>query len=266
MTEYLHAFWLACLQGITEFLPISSSGHLVLLPKLFGWPDQGLAFDVAVHVGSLMAVMIYFRHDLSRLTVDWWQSLWGGSVTAYSRLGWSIIAATVMVGVAGLLFESWINQSLRSPMPIATATLLFALLLWWADAAGKKQRTLEQIGWLDVLLIGAAQVLALIPGTSRSGVTITMGLAMGLTREAAARFSFLLAIPVIALAGLWQGRSLVVSAADVDWSLLVFATLVSCIVAFICIHWFLGFLRRFSMLPFVIYRIFLALLLFFLFR
>lgn len=265
MIEFLHAFWLACLQGVTEFLPISSSGHLVLVPKLFGWPDQGLAFDVAVHVGSLLAVVVYFRHDLSRLTIEWWRSLWGGPVTAYSRLAWSIVAATAMVGVAGLVLESWINQSLRSPIPVAIATLVFALLLWWADVAGKKQRTLEQIGWLDVLLIGAAQMLALIPGTSRSGVTITTGLAMGLTREAAARFSFLLAIPVITLAGLWQGRGLVVSSAAVNWPLLLFATTVSGVVAFICIHWFLGFLRRFSMLPFVIYRIFLALLLFLLF-
>jgi len=266
MTEYIHAFWLACLQGVTEFLPISSSGHLVLMPKLFGWPDQGLAFDVAVHVGSLIAVVIYFRQDLTRLITEWWHSLSGGPSTAYSRLAWSIAVATVMVALAGYFLEGLINRSLRAPFPVAVATLVFGLLLWWADAAGKKQRTLEQIGWLDVLIIGAAQMLALVPGTSRSGVTISAALAMGLTREAAARFSFLLAIPVIALAGLWQGKGLVQSAVSVNWLLLLFATAISSVVAFACIHWFLGFLRRFSMLPFVIYRIFLALLLFWLFR
>ncbi len=265
MTEYFHAFWLACLQGITEFLPVSSSGHLVLLPKLLGWPDQGLAFDVAVHVGSLIAVVVYFRRDLVRLCIEWWISITGGPATAYSRLAWSIACATVMVGIAGLLLESVINRSLRAPVPVASATLVFALLLWWADAKGKKERSLEQITWLDVVLIGCAQVLALIPGTSRSGVTITTGLAMGLTREAAARFSFLLAIPVIALAGIWQGRGLAISGDPVNWQVLIFAVLVSALVAFACIHWFLAFLRRFGMLPFVIYRIVLALLLLWMF-
>jgi len=266
MTEYIQGFWLACLQGVTEFLPISSSGHLVLVPKLLGWPDQGLAFDVAVHVGSLIAVVLYFRQDLSRLIVDWCRSVSGGPNTAYSLLAWAIVVATTMVGIAGLLLEDFINTSLRSPIPVAIATFVFALLLWWADAAGKKQRTIEQIRWIDIFMIGAAQMLALIPGTSRSGVTITTGLAMGLTREAAARFSFLLAIPVISLAGLWQGKGLVQAEAPVNWGLLLFSTLVSAVVAFACIHWFLDFLRRFSMLPFVIYRLFIALLLFWVFR
>ena len=266
MTEYIHGFWLAFLQGVTEFLPISSSGHLVLVPKLLGWPDQGLAFDVAVHVGSLIAVVLYFRRDLLRLVVDWWRSVTGGPTTAYSRLAWAIVVATIMVGVTGLLLEDFINASLRSPIPVAIATFVFALFLWWSDVAGKKQRSIEQIGWLDVLMIGAAQMLALIPGTSRSGVTITTGLAMGLTREAAARFSFLLAIPVISLAGFWQGRSLIQAEESANWGLLLFSTFVSAVVAFVCIHWFLDFLRRFSMLPFVIYRLFIALLLFWVFR
>ena len=261
MIDLAQAFWLALLQGITEFLPVSSSGHLVLLPQLLHWPDQGLAFDVAVHVGTLLAVLLYFRQDIRLILGDWMRSLIGGPTTHYSRLAWAIAWATVMVGVAGILLESLINQWLRSPIPVALATIGFAILLGWADRAGKRARNLDDINWRDILAIGAAQVLALIPGTSRSGITITTGLAMGLTREAAARFSFLMAIPVIALAGAWQTRSLLASEAPVAWSVLLFGTLVSGVVAFACIHWFLGYLRHFSMMPFVIYRIVLGIIL-----
>lgn len=258
MTEYLHAFWLAILQGLTEFLPISSSGHLILLPALFGWTDQGLAFDVAVHLGSLLAVLLYFRNDVSQLLFEWSRSLVGGPQTAYSRLAWSIAIATVMVAVAGLLLEGMILRTLRAPVPVALATIGFGLLLWWADVSGRQQRELDEMRWRDVLMIGFAQTLALVPGTSRSGVTITMGLAMGLTREAAARFSFLMAIPVILLAGGWQTRKLLLLGEPVDWGLLLFGTLISGIAAYACIHWFLEFLKRFSMLPFVIYRLVLG--------
>ena len=188
MIEYVQGFWLAVLQGFTEFLPISSSGHLVLVPRIFDWQDQGLAFDVAVHVGTLLAVLVYFRKDIGCILIDWLKSLVGGPVTPYSRLAWSIACATLMVGIAGVLMENIINGWLRAPLPIAIATIFFGLLLWWADYSGAKSREIENICWLDVLAIGAAQVLALIPGTSRSGVTISMGLAMGLTRHAAARF------------------------------------------------------------------------------
>ncbi len=261
MTEYIQALWLAVLQGITEFLPISSSGHLILIPKLLGWPDQGLAFDVAVHVGSLAAVLVYFYRDIRLIVGDWFGSISGGPSTPYSRLAWSIGCATIMIGLVGLFAEDLINRWLRQPLPVAMATIVFGLLLWWADRAGTRARNIEQIGWLDVLAIGSAQVFALIPGTSRSGVTITAGLALGLTREASARFSFLMAIPVIVLVGVWQARKLMITADPVNWGVLVFATLVSALVAFACIHWFLGYIRRFSMLPFVIYRLFLGLIL-----
>lgn len=265
MIDYFQAFWLAFLQGLTEFLPISSSGHLVLVPKLLGWPDQGLAFDVAVHVGSLIAVLTYFRRDICRISIDWFRSLLGAPPTPYSRLAWSIAFATVMVGIAGIFMEPIINFLLRDPIPVAIATIVFGLLLGWADYAGKKNRTIDQITWRDVLMIGSAQVLALIPGTSRSGITITAGLAMGLNREAAARFSFLMAIPVIVLAGVWQGRKLFYQADSVQWGIVIFATAVSALVAYACIHWFLGFLRRFSLSIFVIYRILLGGLLLWLF-
>ncbi len=265
MIDFHQAFWLALVQGFTEFLPISSSGHLVLLPHLLGWPDQGLAFDVAVHVGTLLAVLAYFHRDIGRILGDWIRSLGGGPVTPYSRLAWAIACATVMVGIAGVLLESVVNQWLRAPVPVAVATIGFGLLLGWADIAGSRRRELEDIGWRDVLAIGAAQVLALIPGTSRSGITITTGLAMGLTREAAARFSFLMAIPVIALAGVWQAGHLMESREPISWGVMLFGTVVSGAVAFACIHWFLGFLRRFSMMPFVIYRVILGIILLYLF-
>lgn len=265
MIDLTQAFWLAFIQGLTEFLPISSSGHLVLIPRLLDWPDQGLAFDVAVHVGTLIAVLTYFHQDIGRLALDWWRSLWGAPATSYSRLAWSIVVASIIVGLAGVLMESIINRWLRDPIPVAIATIGFGLLLGWADLSGSKQRSIEQITWRDVLMIGGAQALALVPGTSRSGITITIGLAMGLTREAAARFSFLTAIPVIALAGIWQSRKLLLQPESANLGVLLFATLVSAVVAFACIHWFLGFLRKFNLSVFVIYRLFLGGLLLWLF-
>ena len=261
MSEWFQAFWLSVLQGFTEFLPTSSSGHLALLPWLVGWEDQGLAFDVAVHVGTLLAVVIYFRSEIGLLIVDWCRSLVGGPVTVYSRLAWAIGVATIMVGLAGITLEDWVSGELRNPIPIAIATIFFGILLGVADKFGKRVREVESIGWKDVLVIGAAQVLALIPGTSRSGITMTAGLAMGLTRDAAARFSFLLAVPVIALAGGWQSVKFAQSSLPVNWGLLVFSVFVSAVVAFLCIHYFLRLIQRFTMMPFVVYRIVLGVIL-----
>ncbi len=261
MIGWFQSFWLAVLQGFTEFLPISSSGHLALIPWLLDWSDQGLSFDVAVHVGTLFAVCCYFRRDLKLLIRDWTRSVLGGPVTAYSTLAWSIGIATIFVGLAGLMFEDLISHSLRHPIPIAIATLFFGIMLGIADRLGAKQRRLESIRWPDVLVIGIAQMLALIPGTSRSGITITAGLMMGLTRDAAARFSFLLAIPVIALAGFWQGLGLLEAEREGDWGKLVLATVVSAAVALLCIHYFLKFIQRFGLMPFVIYRLILGVIL-----
>ena len=185
MSDWLHAFYLAAVQGITEFLPISSSGHLALIPWLFGWSDQGLAFDVAVHVGTLIAVVTYFYQDLRHLVGDWIRSLFGGPATLHSKLAWCILFATLMVGLAGVTFESLVSGSLRDPIPIAIATIVFGLILGLTDKYGSKSRALDQISWRDVLIIGIAQTIALIPGTSRSGITISAGLMMGLTRDAA---------------------------------------------------------------------------------
>lgn len=168
--DNLQIFFLAIIQGLTEFLPISSSAHLILPSAILGWTDQGLAFDVAVHVGSLIAVLWYFRHDVQQVVVHWCQSVTGGKATPESRLGWLLILATIPAGLAGLLLGDFIESQLRSIAVIASTTILFGLLLGMSDFWGRRVKTLHQITWRSALFIGLAQALALIPGTSRSGL------------------------------------------------------------------------------------------------
>jgi undecaprenyl-diphosphatase len=262
--DQLHAIYLAMLQGFTEFLPISSSGHLILLPNLFGWQDQGLAFDVAVHIGSLIAVASYFRHELKLMSVDWISSVKTRQLTGESRLAWAVLFGTIPAGLAGLFMKDFVELYLRSPLVIAITTVLFGALLWWADVTGKRRRNEHSLGWFDVLFIGVAQAIALIPGTSRSGITMTAGLMLGLSREAAARFSFLLSIPIIMLAGGYLSLQLLQSDVAIDWGQLALGIVVSAITAYLCIHYFLKLLNRMGMLPFVIYRFVLGGLLFYL--
>lgn len=264
--DLLQAIALALLQGFTEFLPISSSAHLILLPKMVeGWVDQGLAFDVAVHVGTLSAVLIYFRREVTEMAVDWSLSLKSRQQTMNSRLAWAVLFGTIPVGLSGLLFKGFIEMNLRSPTVIAIATVIFGLMLWWADAAGKRNRDEYTISIFDVIFIGCAQAIALIPGTSRSGITITAGLMLGLTREAAARFSFLLSIPVIMLSGGLVTLDLIKDGTPVEWSLMIIGTVLAGVTAYLCIHFFLKLLERIGMLPFVIYRLALGALLFYMF-
>lgn len=263
--DFLHVIALALLQGLTEFLPISSSAHLILLPIIANWQDQGLAFDVAVHVGTLTAVILYFRRDLRKMIADWLQSLMLRKQVGDSRLAWAVGFGTIPVGLAGLLLGDLIETSLRTPLVIAATTILFGLLLGWADWQGKRQRSEHEITWRDILFIGVAQAIALIPGTSRSGITITAGLMLGLTREAAARFSFLLSIPVIILAGGLKTIELVQSQLSVDWSALFSGIAFSAISAYLCIFLFLKMLERMGMWPFVVYRLLLGGLLLWLF-
>jgi undecaprenyl-diphosphatase len=262
---FFHIIVLALLQGLTEFLPISSSAHLILLPIIANWQDQGLAFDVAVHVGTLAAVMLYFRHTIKMLIIDWCQSVVQRRRTGESSLAWAVLFGTIPVGIAGLLLNDLVETSLRSPLVIAATTIIFGLLLGWADWQGKRVRTEQQLNWRDVLFIGIAQAIALIPGTSRSGITITAGLMLGLTREAAARFSFLLSIPVILLAGGLKTIELVESSLQIDWSALLFGAVFSGISAYLCIFLFLKMLEKIGMWPFVIYRLILGIVLIWLF-
>jgi undecaprenyl-diphosphatase len=271
--DTLHIIWLALIQGLTEFLPISSSAHLILVPQLLGWPDQGLAFDVAVHLGTLIAVVGYFRSDIVTLFFAWCRS--AGSLvgigasgasaapahTPDSRLAWGVILGTIPAGLVGLAFKDVIEVHLRSPLVIAATTIIFGLVLWYADKRSRLARDEFTLGWRDFLVIGAAQALALIPGTSRSGITITAALLLGLTREAAARYSFLLSIPIIVLSGLGVTKDLLESSGPVDWTALGLGTLIAAVSAFVCIHFFLAFINRIGMLPFVIYRLALGVLL-----
>lgn len=246
-------------QGITEFLPISSSAHLILLPKLLGWQDQGLAFDVAVHAGTLAAVLLFLRKEIHQIGTAWlrgWQSL---SWDHAGQVGWLIVLATIPVGVAGLFAGVWIEGSLRNPMVIATSTGLFAILLWWSDrGAENNSSNLQNLNWQHAMVVGMAQAIALIPGTSRSGVTMTALLAMGYERVSAARFSFLMAVPVIALSAMLKLTELSVATVPVAWHSLLTGALVSAVTAFLCMRWFLLLVDKFGMTPFVVYRLLLA--------
>lgn len=259
--ELIQIVILALVQGLTEFLPISSSAHLILFPALSGWEDQGLAFDVAVHVGTLSAVVWYFRKELAVMLRDWFASLLQRRRVGDSNLAWAVGFGTIPVGLAGLLFKDVVETSLRSPLVIAGATIVFGLLLWWADAQSRRVRDEHTIGWRDVVVIGVAQAIALIPGTSRSGITMTAGLMMGLTRAGAARFSFLLSIPVILLAGGLNTLELVESPLPVDWNSLFLGVVLSAISAYLCITLFLKALERIGMFPFVLYRLVLGVVL-----
>ncbi|EKF75089.1 bacitracin resistance protein BacA/undecaprenol kinase [Alcanivorax hongdengensis A-11-3] len=256
--DVFQALVLALIQGLTEFLPISSSAHLILPSRLLGWPDQGLAFDVAVHLGTLMAVVFYYRRDLNDMLVGSGRALQQRRMNPPLRLALWVALATVPAVLAGLLGDRWIEDNLRSVLVIATTTLVFGALLWMADAWGRQQRGLEQLGWRSVLLIGLAQALALIPGTSRSGITMTAALALGLRRTEAARFSFLLSVPVILGAALLKSRDLLAQPQPVDWTLMALGVVVSAVTAYLTIVFFIRLLERVGMLPFVIYRLLLG--------
>jgi undecaprenyl-diphosphatase len=264
--DSVQAVVLALVQGLSEFLPISSSGHLVLVPHFFGWPDQGLAFDVAVHVGTLFAVVAYFRRELAAMVRAWLVSLAGGGVTPDARLAWCVILGTIPVGLVGLFFGGLIEAKLRNPLAVAVMLSFFGLLMWLADRVGRQERDEHSVGWRDALLIGCAQALALMPGTSRSGITMTMGRALGLTREGAARFSFLLAVPGIGMAGAYEFVKLLTGGGDgVDWGTIALGVAVAAVTGYLCIAWLLRVINRIGFAPFAIYRLAIAALIFWVF-
>lgn len=257
MTE-LQVIILAIVQGLTEFLPISSSGHLVLVPIFFGWTDQGLAFDVAVHFGSLIAVMLFFRKDILALLRGSVQVLGANVATTEARMALGIFLGTIPAALAGLMFVDWIEANLRSPAVIVFTLSGYAVLMILADRLGRRNRDISGIRIKDAVLIGVAQALALVPGTSRSGVTITAAMALGFERQDAARFSFLLAVPVILLASVYSLIGLLRTEASVPWGQLAIGVVVSAIVAYLSIEFFMRFVSRIGLLPFAIYRMILA--------
>lgn len=262
----VQAIVLAFVQGLSEFLPISSSGHLVLVPHLLGWRDQGLAFDVAVHVGTLFAVVSYFWRELVTMTRAWFGSLTGRGMTSDAKLAWCVILGTIPVGLVGLAFGGAIEEKLRNPIAVATTLSVFGAVMWIADRYGRRERDEYSIGWRDALLIGAAQALSLMPGTSRSGITMTMARALGLTREGSARFSFLLAVPGIGMAGAYEGLKLVTDTGQaVDWQVMSLGVAVAAVIGYLCIAWLLRIINRIGLGPFAVYRFVVAGILYWLF-
>lgn len=268
-----HIVVLALIQGITEFLPVSSSAHLIFPSQLLGWDDQGIAFDVAVHLGTLLAVVIYYISDLYEITIHTIMSMITRKQTPQSRIGWFIIIGTIPAAVAGLLLEEFVSTAGRSIHIIAYTTIGFGLLLGLASYVNRKMNwhtkanlhnnrpdSLRKLNLAQTLVIGFSQALALIPGTSRSGITMTAGLFLGMRPEAAARFSFLLSIPIILASALLEGIKLVTS--DVPGVANPVEMLVGGIIAFITalivIALFMRFISKSGMAVFVIYRILLG--------
>lgn len=253
---------LALIQGFSEFLPISSSAHLILVPKFTSWNDQGLAFDVIVHLGTLTAVVYYYRLIIKTLWCDFFHSVAKCQNIGQSKLAWGIVLGTIPVGIVGLLFKDFIVLNLRSVEVIAYATLLFGGLLGvanWLNTRNKQPR--NQLNWCDVSFIGVMQALALIPGVSRSGIVITAGLLIGLSQKITVQFAFLLSIPVISLSALLLLLELWQQPLRVDWLLLFLGFAISALSAYWTIVFFIKLLDKIGMMPFVIYRLLLGLLL-----
>tara|TARA_R110002012_G_scaffold69366_2_gene179468 strand:- start:11264 stop:12064 length:801 start_codon:yes stop_codon:yes gene_type:complete len=253
--DWLQVVVLAVVQGISEFLPVSSSAHLILVPVLTDWPDQGLAFDVALHLGSLSAVITYFRKEIWQMVASSISAIRGKGVNEDARLAFWVTLATIPVGIVGLIFHDVISHYMRSTLIIGISLISFGLLLGYADWRKRGTRSEYQLRLKDVLIIGGAQALALIPGTSRSGITITAALMVGMSREGAARFSFLLSIPVIVLAGGLEAIDLMQTTQSIDWVAMLAGVVLSGVSAYLCIHYFLVIIKKLGMQPFVIYRV-----------
>ena len=260
MNDSMQALFLGILQGITEFLPISSSAHLILLPRLLGWEALGLTFDVLVHGGTLLALVIYFRQQWKEIGKQFLRFVMNPSVAPQSGLLGALVVGTLPAILVGGLFEGFIEDHLRTPGVTVITLPLFGLLLGWADHQGSQSRGLESIRLRDGLMVGLAQALALIPGVSRSGVTITVILMLGLNRADAARFSFLLGTPVIALATISRLYPLLGSSSNETGSFLTLlvGVIFSFVSGFLCIKYLLRFLQTRTYLPFVVYRLLLA--------
>lgn len=256
--ELLHSFVLGLVQGLGEFLPISSSAHLIVVPWLFGWRDPGLSFDVALHWGTLTAVLVYFRNDVLLLIRGFWRSLSPATRNFQNdlhRMVWLLALASIPGAITGKLLEEKMESLFRNPLLIAATLSGFGVILLVADRYGRRQKALEQIRWLDALWIGVSQALAIIPGISRSGSTIAAGLGLGYQREAAARFSFLMSIPIILGAGVFKLRHF---HSDMSHANLLVGFLTSAFFGFFAIKYLLKFIARHDFRPFVWYRLALA--------
>ena len=260
--DILQTVILAIVQGITEFLPISSSAHLILLSKLTSYKDQGLAFDIALHFGTLVAVLWYFRKYIVVLIADFFSSIYAKKLIGQANISLGILLATIPVGLVGVFYKDVIAYDLRSVTVIAYATLVFGILLGVADYINKNNINIRhKLSFFDIFFIGIAQCFALVPGVSRSGVVITAALLLGLSRELSVKFAFLLAIPVIILSTVLALFDLVKNPEFIDYKSLLIGFFITMITAYIVIATFIRFISSISFLPFVIYRVVLGVLL-----
>jgi undecaprenyl-diphosphatase len=260
--SWLEAIVLGLVQGITEFLPISSSAHIFVVSQLLGWQDPGAAFTAVSQIGTEFAVIVFFRRDIARIISAWAQSLFKPALRSGidARMGWYIIVGTIPIAVIGLIFSHQIETAARNLWLVSGTLIGFGIILGVADALGRHRLALANLNAKDGILFGLGQALALIPGVSRSGATISTGLALGYTREAAARYAFLLAIPAVVASGLYEATK-IGSDPTVEWGPTILATVIAFVTGFAVIAWLLRWVTTRSYLPFVIYRIALGLLL-----
>lgn len=254
--SWFEAIVLGVIQGLTEFLPISSSAHLLILSQIFGWDDPGAAFTAVSQIGTESAVIIYFRHDIARIISTWFRSLYTPKLRGQidARMGWYVIVGTIPIAVIGFAFSDQIETAARNLWLVATVLIVFGIILGIADRVGRKTRELETLSIRSGLLFGLGQALALIPGVSRSGATISVGLFMGFTREAATRYAFLLAIPAVMASGLYQATK-IGEEANVPWGQTIVATAIAFVIGYLVIAWLIKYVATNSYMPFVIYRI-----------
>ncbi|WP_139983333.1 undecaprenyl-diphosphate phosphatase [Nocardioides litoris] len=261
MVELLQAVVLGVIQGLTEFLPISSSAHLRIYPEVFGWGDPGAAFTAVIQIGTELAVLLYFRKDIWRIATTWLRSLVKPELRGHldARMGWFIIIGSLPIVVLGIALKDVIERDFRNLWVIATALVVMGIVLGLADRFGRKDKQIAQITLRDAVLMGGAQALALLPGVSRSGATLSMGRALGYDREAATRYAFLLAIPAVVGAGLFELKEIPGGDNPYGWAPTIVGTVVSFVVGYAAIAWLLRYVSTRSYTPFVLYRVALGL-------
>jgi undecaprenyl-diphosphatase len=256
---WFEAIVLGIVQGLTEFLPVSSTAHVLIVSQLFGWQDPGAAFSAVTQIGTELAVLVYFRNDIKRIILAWFASLRDSSLRSHidARMGWYIIIGTIPISILGLVFSNQIETAARNLWLVAAMLVIFGIILGFADALGSRQRDLSELNKRDGLLFGLGQALALIPGVSRSGATISTGLALGYTRESAARYAFLLAIPAVLASGFYE-MTKIGKATNTAWGPTLLATVIAFFVGIAVISWLLRYVTTKTYRPFVLYRIFLG--------
>ncbi|MDP2012993.1 MAG: undecaprenyl-diphosphate phosphatase [Actinomycetota bacterium] len=257
--SWFEAIVLGLVQGLTEFIPISSTAHVLIVSQLFGWGDPGAAFTAVTQIGTELAVIVYFRNDIARILVTWFRSLRDTRLRSEldARMGWYIIVGTIPISILGVTFSSQIETAARNLWLVASMLIIFGVVLAFADALGSRRHDLTELNKRDGLLFGLGQALALIPGVSRSGATISTGLALGYTRESAARYSFLLAIPAVLASGFYE-MTKIGGDETAAWGPTLLAAVIAFFVGIAVISWLLRWVITKTFLPFVIYRILLG--------